>query len=205
MSILATLIGAGVGLFFLFIAYRKWDSNRATQKRDLEIFEKAKPLIEALESQQEVDIDLVQKLAEDAAVRTFLFVLLDQHGKLDLFPESYNNFVSSAEAALSYWLLHPNELGSRPKKIKFVKKVKKKHQIKEKVESLTYYVFKFIDQVDTTGEESWTAGVAGPYLDRSNPYDFVPGTFSTFEAVDAKSPEEHASWVHEMCIEKKLF
>jgi len=206
MSVIAIIFGGATGALFLYVAYRKWNLNRATQKRDREIFEKTKPIIEALENQQEPDLGLIQELADDPAARTFVFVLLDGHGKLDLFPEKYDNFISSAEAALVYWLLHPNELGVRPRFIEFAKKVKIKHQFKEEKETLEYYVFKFKEKTDKDlNENPWIVGVVGPYLSTSNPYDFVPGTFSTFEAFDSKKPKEHAEWVHEMCLEKKFF
>ena len=123
MSTLASIMGGIVSALFFFVAYRKWKLKRNTQKRDLEIFEKAKPMIEAVENGKDPDPALIQELADDAASRTFLYVILDGHDKLELFPEKYDNFISSAEAALVYWLLHPNELGARPEKIKFVKKV----------------------------------------------------------------------------------
>lgn len=180
--------------------------NKATQKRDREIYEKTKPIIKALESQQEPDKHLIQELADDPATRTFLYVLLDGHGKLDLFPEKYDDFVSSAEAALVYWLLHPNELGSRPPFIKYVKKINLKHQFKDRKETLSYFVFKFKeDQEQDETINPWRIGIGGPYLSTSNPYDFVPGTYSTFEEFDSKSPKEHVEELHQMCLDKKLF
>ncbi|MEL6256224.1 MAG: hypothetical protein AAFR87_29745 [Bacteroidota bacterium] len=202
MSTLASIMGGIVSALFFFVAYRKWKLKRNTQKRDLEIFEKAKPLIEAVENGQDPDPALVRELAEDAASRTFLYVVLDGHDKLELFPEKYDNFISSAEAALVYWLLHPNELGSRPEKIKFMKKVEIVHEIKEKEEKLNFYVFKF---KEIANEGEWEAGVAGPYVESSNPYDFAPGTFSLFETFDSKSPKEHAEAVHELCLKKKMY
>ena len=159
-------------------------------------------MIEAVENGRYPDPALIQELADDAASRTFLYVVLDGHDKLDLFPEKYDNFISSAEAALVYWLLHPNELGVRPEKIKFMKKVEIVHEIKEKEEKLQFYVFKFKEKA---AEGEWEAGVAGPYVASSNPYDFAPGTFSLFETYDSKSPKEHAESVHELCLKKKMY
>lgn len=206
MSLITILFGGATGALFLYIAYKKWNVNRATQKRDREIYEKTKPIIEALENQREPDTALIQELADDPASRTFVFVLLDGHGKLDLFPEKYDNFVSSAEAALVYWLLHPNELGARPPFLKYVKKINLKHEFKEKKETLSYYVFKFKEDREADPiENPWRVGISGPYLSTSNPYDFVPGTYSTFEEFDSKSPKEHVEELHELCLEKKLF
>ena len=55
MSTLASIMGGIVSALFFFVAYRKWKLKRNTQKRDLEIFEKAKPMIEAVESGRDPD------------------------------------------------------------------------------------------------------------------------------------------------------
>lgn len=202
MSTLASIMGGIVSALALFIAYRHWKLKKNTEKRDLEVYEKTKPVIEALEKGEEPELKLVKELADDAACRTFLYVVLDQHQKLELFPEKYKNFPSCAEASLVYWLLHPNELAARPEKIKFAKKVEIPYEIKEKEELLNFYVFKW---KEFKNDEVYTVGIAGPYLDSSNIYDFVPGSYSTFEAFDSQSPEEHANWVHEMLKKKKYY
>ncbi len=203
MEIVLYILGGIAGLIIIFIVYRYWTTIKATQKRDRDIFEKVKPVIDTFDNGLEPNKELIQKLAEDDASRGALYSILKNQDRTAIFPNKYKNFLSSAEASLVFWLLHPNELGNRPDYIEFVKTVQKEQEMKGQIRTLDYYVFKFkMEEPHWAAKDGWMVGVAGPYLDDSEPYDFAPGTFSTFEKFASKSPKEHVNWVHDTMNKK---
>lgn len=203
MQITFYIIGGLVGLLIIFLVYRYWATLKATQKRDKDIFDKVKPVIEALENQNVFDEELINRLADDSATRGILYSILEEHNRLELFPNKYMDFKSGAESSLVYWLLHPNELGDRPDQIEYIQTVSRAQEIDNEKQKLDYYVFKFkMNPPHWASKDGWTVGVAGPYIKDSEPYDFAPGTFSTFEKFESKSPDEHVGWVHETMNKK---
>ncbi|UTW66974.1 hypothetical protein KFE94_02335 [bacterium SCSIO 12643] len=206
MQIILYIIGGLIGLIVIFLIYRYWATIKASQKRDKDIFEKVKPLINSLDKKTTIDHELINKLANDPGTRGILYSILEEHNKTNLFPDKYNNFKSSAESSLVYWLLHPNELGDRPDQIEYVQKVTREQEVNNKNQKLDYYVFKFkMNPPHWAADDGWTIGIAGPYDNDNVPYDFAPGTFSSFEKFDSKSPDEHVDWLHGTLNKKGLY
>lgn len=206
MQTVLYIIGGLIGLIVIFIVYRYWATIKATQKRDRYVLEQIQPIIDAIDNKTTIDTELIKQLADDPAIRGNLYYILIEHNQTDLFPEQYKNFKSGAESSLVYWLLHPNELGSRPDHIEFVQKVEKEVEIDHEQQLFDYYVFKFkMNPPHWAAKEEWTVGIVGPYIKGKERQDFTASAFSTFERFDSKSPEEHVGWVHEMMKQKGLY
>jgi hypothetical protein len=204
LAFVGLVIIAGVG----YVLYKRRSLRKATLDRDAEVFELVKPVADLVERGEEPPAEVLTELAADPALRSMLFAVLRVNQKENLFPAPYLNMESGAESSLVYWLLHPDELGSRPDHLRFLKKVSRTHQFREqeKKTELDYYVFKFrMNAPHWASEEGWMLGTAGPYVNDSEPYDFAPATFSNFTSVKSQTPEEFVHGVHTMAVRKKLF
>ena len=64
-----------------------------------------------------------------------------------------------------------------------------------------YFVFKYrMHEPHWAAKDGWLAGVAGPYDTAGEPCSSGRGTFSRFEAIDSRSPEEHVAIVHKSVV-----
>lgn len=196
MAIL-TIIGIIGSFIVVYAVLRLLASLNGSRKRQFTITKRLQPIIDKLQANQQIALEEVEDIAKSPEMRIDLYQLLRYHDRSDLFPHKYINKKSMGEAALAYWLLHPNELGKVPKNIEFVTSVEQKVNDK----SLEYFVYKFIDDND----KQWKVGVAGPFYEQQGDYGGYPGTFSSFEAFDSQSPEDHVKWVHNMMMSKKMY
>jgi hypothetical protein len=193
-NMLVYIIGALVLLVVVFLIYR----NNIVKKQATELAaqrsERIQPLLAKLKNNATGDD--VNPFAYALATREETYLLLKEFNRLDLFPKDLMTIEKAAEANLAVWLEFPTELGAIPDEIEHVERV----TIPVDAENNVYYhVFKYrVNEPHWAAQDGWMLGVAGPYFDDSQPYDFPAATFAR---VDSKfgviSPEEEAKWVHE--------
>lgn len=181
----------------VFIGYRYFTLRQASKGGEESLFKLLSPIMAALDKNKVPDQELINKLADNAAIRVQLYMILKEYGKTDLFPAQYLNQQAGAESSLVQWLVYDNPAGSPPAQIEFIQTVSLEDIIKGENKSFLYYLFKFkMEEAHPKSEQRWMAGVAGPYLEEDGPYEYLPGTNSSFADFDAKTPEEHVQWAH---------
>lgn len=202
MKILLIIIGSVIGLVVLFVVWRLISTFQATAHRDNQVSEEIAPIVKTLESGGIPSQSDLLKCAEGRHTRRALYEVLQKYGKGELFPQQYLTQEAAAEADLAYWLLHPNELGSPPDFIELMTKVIRQYE----GASLEYFVFRYkMNEPHWAAKDGWMVGISGPYTEGSRLYSWAPGTFSTFEKYESKTPDEHVDWLHEMMIKKGMY
>ena len=127
---------------------------------------------------------VLERIAACHETRALLFQLLQNHGKLELFPQTFRTWDAFAAANMVNWLMYPTELGREPD---YLEKMAVFTSTKTDGE-LVLYVWRF-----RNGDDSWFAGVSGPYLFEGTPCPLHGDmTFSCFEKWDDASAEKHA-------------
>ena len=150
-------------------------------------------LINKLEKNEDVTSREVLTLAEDSSTRQFLFCILTEDKKIQLFPAEYYTIEKAAESNLINWLEFPTEISAVPDEIALLQKV----TLHEEDKPLDYYVFKFrMYKPHWAEKDGWMMGVVGPYSNHSKPYDLMSGTFSRFTLLNDCTPEKEVEWVH---------
>lgn len=202
MTILLIIVGSVLGLIVLFVVWRLIATVRATGKRDRLIYGHVAPIVDALNAGLTPDEKEIARLAQRKDTRRALYEALKEHGKEAHFPRRYLNVEAAAEADMVYWLLHPNELGSAPDEIELMTRVKRREEGVE----IEYFVYRYrMHEPHWAAADGWTVGISGPYLEGSPLYSWAPGTFSTFEKYDSKTPDEHVDWVHDTMMNKGMY
>jgi len=195
MNIFGIILLSILGLLVLFIVYRLIAFRKASIKTSRERFERIRPLYEMLENGQALTETDVYDYAKNLLTRETTYRLLQEHSKTGLFPAAFFTIEKGAESNLANWLTFPTELDSCPDEMEHVKKVSLDFDGKNNF--IHYHVFKFrIDEPHWAAKDNWMLGVAGPYFDDSNPYDFPHATFSRLSKFETISPDEEAEWVH---------
>jgi hypothetical protein len=193
------VVGGLVDLVVIFVVWRIYATiaggNRAYKARLATI----EPITAALSSgRAPSDADL-QRFARDRVTRQVLFEALRDADKADLFPREFRTWQAFAEADLVAWLCHPNELQVAPDQIELMGTVPAPG-----APATHYFVFRYKTHAPHwAAKDGWMAGVAGPYDLTTPPEPYAPGTFSRFEAFDARTPEEHVAIHHRLVIERK--
>lgn len=142
-------------------------------------------------------------IARSPEVRNPLARGLERVGRQALFPREFNNQVAFAESDMVEWLTYPTELGQAPDDIKLLKVVSV--DTKSADGWLDYYVFKFRTlEPHWAAKNGWVLGVSGPFIRRDSPTPTSQGgTFSTFEAEGAVSPEEYVKKLSDLLQESR--
>ncbi len=182
------LLGCLVGLLVLFAVWRYLATMYASMKTVKTLRKRIEPVITDLRASRQPQTAAIEALAADATTRNLLYSALRKLGRTDLFPAQYHTLGAIGESDLVRWLLHPNELGSKPDEIEAVTTIERSDNGK----TYRFVVFRFRTQPPHwAAEQGWLAGIAGPYWDGEDP-DGSPGrVFSKFEQFDSKSPEQH--------------
>lgn len=107
MNVVFIIIGALVVIVIVFIIYRNIKVNKQNKKLNKQRYERIKPLITKLESDESLTPEDVEPFAEQLLTREPTFHLLAEYSKLNLFPEKFNNLVSGAASNLAIWLEFP--------------------------------------------------------------------------------------------------
>jgi hypothetical protein len=127
---------------------------------------------------------VLHRVAACHETRCLLFEILQQLGRLDLFPRKYRTWDAFAAADMVNWLTYPTELGREPDQLQ-----KKAVFTSTKPEGeLALYVWRF-----RSDDGPWYAGVSGPYLRHGEPGPLHGHlTFSRFDEWDKATAEQHA-------------
>ena len=198
MNTTLLIIGSILFPVAVFIGYRYFSLRQASEGGRASLFKLLSPILAALDKNKVPNQELIDKLADNSAVRMQLYMVLKEYDKTDLFPAKHLGQQAGAESSLVQWLVYDNQAGSPPDQIEFVQTVSLKDVLKGESKSFLYYVFKFkMEAPKPKSDLGWTIGIAGPYLEEDGPYEYLAGTSSSFASFDSQTPEEHAQWAHE--------
>ena len=203
MKVLIITIGIIILAILLFFAFRFFKVKSQNEKLNQQRFERIKPLLDKLESGQNISTAEVLPYAKNLLTRESTFELLKEKNKLDIFPKEYYSIIKGAESNLAIWLEFPTELDACPDEIEHIKRVT--IDFDGKGNFVHYEVFKYrVNEPHWAAKDGWILGVVGPYFDDSKPYDFPTATFSRISStLDKVTPEEEVKWVHENISTRK--
>jgi len=155
-------------------------------------------VISLLRQGKEVGSASVQDVARSAEMRNYLYNELTKLNQTSLYPEEFRTQEAFAESDMVNWLVYPTELAQVPDEIELMKVVSIDTETEDGI--IDYYVFRFRTfPPHWASDDGWMAGISGPFLRKDAPStDSYGETFSTFEAWDSKTPEEHVGNIQEI-------
>lgn len=193
------------GFFVLLVGFILWrltSVSRGERHRDRRILALLEPLALRLEKGDVVTREEVHVLAERPEIRHMLFHGLRSLDRAELLPEDFSTPILQAEAALVYWMLHPNALQDPPEAIEHVQEVR----CSVNGENVPFHVFRFrMPHGHWAEREGWLLGLAGPLNPEVDPYTELPGAFSRGDPQDAVTPEELVTWYVDLMKGKGIF
>ena len=148
-------------------------------------------LIIKLKKNEEISKNEIKNLLNNFELTGMVYESLKYYEKLNLFPDNLKSLEKQAEFEFVFWLMHPSELGYKPKAIEFVDKIEKKIDNDTKV--ITYFIFKFNKQEN---DNKFYVGFSGPYEKNHVPFSGTIRTFSYFHEIDFMSIENHVDEHH---------
>ena len=187
---------APIALVALWFIWRLTSVGRGAKKRDEEILKLIDPIGNKIDAGEEVTIDDVREIARIPQVRHFLFHALKGMEKESLIPKDYDSEELQAEAALAYWMMHPNELQTAPEKIEHFKTIEK--SLKDS--KGRFYFFKYLmPEGHWARNDGWLLGFSGPFYGDEKPYDELPSAFSrASDKAEEADPNSIIDWYLEM-------
>lgn len=103
LAVLAVLLAGFV--------YWRWTSvKRGADQRDEKLLAQLDPVGKKFDAGAPVSREEIEALAARPELRYVMYPVFRHMNKSDLLPGQYNSTVSQGEAALAYWMMHPNEL-----------------------------------------------------------------------------------------------
>jgi hypothetical protein len=197
----AYVLGIVVFILLAFIFYRKWIVHKQRIALNEKRLGRMRELVNKFESGIVPTADEVRSFAYAIATRESTYALLNEKGRLDLFPRELLTIEKGAEANLANWLEFPTELGALPDEMEHLKRVT---IAVDATANAHYEVFKFrVNGPHWAAKDGWILGVAGPYFDNSKPYDLPSATFSRFSSkLGTIEPDDEAKWVHQNLVLK---
>jgi hypothetical protein len=201
MKWLLVALGLLVVAVVAFVVWRLWATVAGGNRAYAALTARIQPVLLRLEAGEAPAAEDLERFAADRATRKVLHEALEHHDKLALFPSRYLTQEAMAEADLSAWLNHPNELGAIPDEIEMTGAVPVRGGT---FDGRRYYLFRYrMHPPHWAAKDGWLAGVAGPYPDQGPVLASAPGTFSRFEAYDSRSPDDHVQTTHELVVERR--
>lgn len=130
-------------------------------------------------------------LGADRETRVWLFDLVADAGRPELFPSRWRTQPALAESQLAGWIARADQRGRVPDEMELLDVVTIDAGPPDG--ELDFFVFRFRWlPPDELAADGWLAGVAGPYVRGDQPTtDDHGGTFSRYERADARTPAEH--------------
>jgi hypothetical protein len=184
-----------------FVLWRLWATLAGARAAYRRLLERIGPVKARLVAGQEPDAADLERFARDRETRKVLYEALEHHDKLALFPPQYLTAEAMAEADLVQWLCHPNELGTAPDEMELMATVPAPA---EGFAGQRYFVFRYRTKPPHwAAPDGWLAGVAGPYSPDGPPVSSASGTFSRFEAYEARTPDEHVRVTHDLVVGRR--
>jgi hypothetical protein len=185
------VVQSNLGLLLDILGYISKKEVIPILRRSLDLSDPTLDLFAAsslIKMEQHVPDEVMEVVAADETNRLWLFQLLHEMHRDELFPKKYCSQELLARSEMVQWLEYPTELGQEPDEIVLEKTVRKVVNGEEQ----DFYLFRFRCSDTTWRDNGWMAGIAGGYkvIDEPTPYD-QGSTFSGFEKWDSKTPEEH--------------
>ncbi len=182
-AVLYSIAGIVVALI-AFVVWRIGSVGRGARQRDTRILRELAELEAGLRSGREVSAAEIATLASKPHLRRLLFAMLREHARGERFPEEHLSRRSQAEAALVYWMMHPNELQDPPAELEHVVTLSR-DVVDKKAE---FEVFRYKMPVGHWAGSEWILGLAGPFFAGDSPYGGPATGWSL-----ASDTEEHAT------------
>jgi hypothetical protein len=165
-----TVVGVLAAALAGFVFWLLTSVARGARARDEALLRQLAPLAEKL-AKAAVSASEVEPLARVAQLRPMLYAMLAQRGRLDLFPSEHLTRRAQAESALSYWMLHPNELRATPARIELLETLRRTLGTKQ----AEFFVFRYQMPQGHWAGPAWLLGLAGPFYPDEKPYAGIAG------------------------------
>jgi hypothetical protein len=169
-----------------WIVWRLGSVSRGARQRDTRILRELAEIEAALRANREVPAADIAPLAARPHLRRLLFGMLRQCEKVELFPEEHLGRRSQAEAALVYWLMHPNELQDPPADLQHVATLSRDVQGKK----AEFEIFRYKMPAGHWAGSEWILGLAGPFFAGDAPYAGVATGWSVASETEGRSTPE---------------
>lgn len=194
------VVAALVVLLAAFVAWRFTSVARGARQRDERLIARIDPIAMRIDAGEVVTADEVAALAARPEMRHLLFTALRGMDRAELLPTAHSSSAAQGEAALAYWMMHPNELQDAPEAIEHVETVTRTVGGRE----ADFHVYRYrMPARHWAGNHGWQLGVAGPMAADAEPYASMPGAFSRAGDVEGKvSPPELVDWYVGMLRQK---
>ncbi len=166
MAVVYAIVGILAALV-AFVLWRVASVGRGARERDARVLRELGAVEAGLRSGAEVHAPVIADLAAKPQLRRLLFDMLRQHDKTDLFPEEHLGRRSQAEAALVYWMMHPNELQDPPAELQHLVTLSR-DVVDKKAE---FEVFRYRMPPGHWAGSAWILGLAGPFFAGDGPYE----------------------------------
>lgn len=196
------VVGTLVVLVATFVVWRFTSVARGARQRDEKLLVRIDPIARRIDAGEAVSPGEVAALAAHPEMRYLLFMALRRMDRAELLPTAYSSSVAQGEAALAYWMMHPNELQDPPELIEHVETVTRTVDGRE----ADFHVYRYrMPATHWAGSHGWQLGVTGPMAADSEPYSSLPGAFSRAGDVEGKvSPPELVDWYVGMLRQKGM-
>jgi hypothetical protein len=162
-------------LIVAFLWWRFTSVARGARQRDQRLLAVVDPIAERLEKKETVAADEIADLSRQPQFRPMLYQMLRVFERLELFPIQDLSIQAQGEAALAYWMMHPNELQDAPSEIVLVEEIER---------DLTdgkgkFLIFRFrMPSGHWAEKDGWLLGLAGPFFKGDPPYSGVASGFA---------------------------
>lgn len=191
LKILVVVVAAVVALGVALVVWRYLRAMVGGRRAYAALAQRVSGVTDALARGEEPSPTLLHRYAENRETRKVLFDVLASARRTELYPAKYLTWEMLAEADLVAWLCHPNELGAPPSDVELVARLPAPQGPSS---DSAYFLFRYrTDEPHWAAKDGWLAGVAGPYATAGDLSASAPGTFSRFEAIDSRTPEEHVA------------
>lgn len=186
------IIGILAVLLAGFVWWRYTSVRRGADARDARILESLQPVVEKLKRGIAVDASEVALLAESPENRPLLHALLKHYEQLSFFPKEHLTVEAQAKANLSYWMMHPNELGDPPVEVEVVE------TIPRSLDGIDgdFVVLRYLMGAEHwTSKNGWMLGLSGPFVASEPPHSGVANGFARCSDKWGRvAPEELVDW-----------
>lgn len=194
------ILGGVFAVILGFLWWRYTSVTRGARQRDAKIIPLFDALGEKLAAGESPALDEIEALAQKPATRSFLYQMLKHFERLELFPDEYRSEIAQAEAALVYWMLHPNELQDAPEETELAETVTRSIDGQD----CRFHVFRYRMPNGHWAGDDWLLGLAGPFVDNDPPFSGLAGAFSRCGDKDGEvQPAELVDWFIGMVRRKR--
>jgi hypothetical protein len=205
-SMLKKVALAGIVIVVLlcaFIIWRRISVTRGMRLRDEKLLARLGPIARRIEAGQTVSPEEIGALAAQPEMRFMMFAMLRELKRPELIPTNYSSSVAQGESALTYWMMHPNELEEPPEVIELVETIAR--PIDGTNCDFNVYRYK-MPAGHWAAKNGWILGIAGPIKPGVEPYSERPGAFSRATDIDGKvKPSELVDWYIGLVTQKGGF